>query len=251
MSVNGVRILAHRGGAITSPENTLESLDRAKAEGADGVEIDVQLSADGEPFIFHDNDGRRLTGRSSVVGALPWRELRRLKVLGRYRIPHLTEALEKLENWPGATLTLDLHQESLPLAETVARVVGACSARSRIAVLGFYHRRSGLLRVREVDPRVRIAVMPGPPWLIDASVRRLNAAEVCIGWQGSKTRWLYRTVCRFYDARAAILRARKTGAAVGGGIANTPDDVRYFVDQGVDGIWTDDLEMTRRTLERI
>ena len=46
--------IAHRGGADLWPENTLEAFERAIAVGVDGIEFDLQLSADGHLVIHHD-----------------------------------------------------------------------------------------------------------------------------------------------------------------------------------------------------
>jgi glycerophosphoryl diester phosphodiesterase len=47
--------IAHRGGAALRPENTLAAFADAVARGCDGAELDVQLSADGQLVVFHDN----------------------------------------------------------------------------------------------------------------------------------------------------------------------------------------------------
>src|SRR5580704_2199226 len=47
--------IAHRGGAALKPENTLAVFSDAVARGADGAELDVQLTRDGEVVVFHDN----------------------------------------------------------------------------------------------------------------------------------------------------------------------------------------------------
>ena len=48
---------------------------------------------------------------------------------------------------------------------------------------------------------------------------------------------------------AQTAKAKARGVSVSGGVANTPDEVCYFLAQGMDGIWTDDLVMARRALE--
>ena len=55
-------ILAHRGGAREAPENTLAAIAHARASGADGIELDLRLSGDGEAVVFHDADLQRLGG---------------------------------------------------------------------------------------------------------------------------------------------------------------------------------------------
>ncbi|MHB1512113.1 MAG: glycerophosphodiester phosphodiesterase family protein [Acidiferrobacter sp.] len=62
-----LELVAHRGYARRFPENTLVALEGAVAAGARSIEIDVQLTADGVPVLFHDHDCRRLCG---VAGAI-------------------------------------------------------------------------------------------------------------------------------------------------------------------------------------
>lgn len=78
-----VRILAHRGspGAVVgehrvAAENTVAAIAASLREGADGVEIDLRLSADGVLVVCHDPDLGRLTGRPLPVAANTWEELR-------------------------------------------------------------------------------------------------------------------------------------------------------------------------------
>ena len=56
----------HRGESGLAPENTAASFARARAAGADMVETDVRLSADGELFLFHDSTGTRTTNVAQV-----------------------------------------------------------------------------------------------------------------------------------------------------------------------------------------
>ncbi|MDE2489537.1 MAG: glycerophosphodiester phosphodiesterase [Elusimicrobia bacterium] len=248
MPINGIKLYAHRGAMRTSPENTLESLARARAEGADGIEFDVQLSADGEPFLFHDDDARRVCGRNVPVASLRWRDLKELKVFGRHAIPHLDEALAAVEGWPGAELFLDLHQPSVPLAETTARRLAACAAAGRSFVLDFYKSRRLLLAAKAAAPAVRLAVMPGPPWSVRDSCD-LGAEAISLGWDGRLTRALYRAACALCDLPVRVAEAKSRGVAVSGGVADAPAEVRYFLAQGMDGIWTNDLLMARDVLE--
>lgn len=248
MPIGKTKIYAHRGAMLTSPENTLESLQRAKREGADGIELDVQLSADGELFIFHDDNALRVCGKDAPVAKLRWRELRELKVFGKYAIPHLDDALEDMSGWPGAELFLDLHQPSVPLAEAAARCVAASPVRERTFLLDFYKSRHLLHAAKNAAPAARIAVMPGPPWDTRAACD-MGAEAISLGWDGRLTRVLYRAACALYDLPAEVRKAKARGVAVSGGVANEPDAVRFFLGQGMDGIWTDDLDMARRTLE--
>lgn len=73
-------IIAHRGNSAHAPENTLRAFREAVALGCDRIELDVQRSDDGVPFVFHDVDLERLTGVQDVACGLPWSELAELQV---------------------------------------------------------------------------------------------------------------------------------------------------------------------------
>jgi glycerophosphoryl diester phosphodiesterase len=97
------QIIAHRGASGEAPENTLAAFRRALAIGVDAVELDVHLSADGEPVIIHDPVLARTTDGSGLVSEHTTAALRRLDA-GRWfakpfageRIPSLAEALDVL-----------------------------------------------------------------------------------------------------------------------------------------------------------
>jgi glycerophosphoryl diester phosphodiesterase len=88
---------AHRGWHFNHIENTMGALNAAYAAGCDGVEFDVQLTSDGIPVLFHDDDLRRLAGRPEQICDMPWKELREIRLVepGKQAvIPSLAEFLE-------------------------------------------------------------------------------------------------------------------------------------------------------------
>ena len=56
------KIIAHRGASAVKPENTISSIEKAIAQNADIVEIDVRVTKDGEFVLFHDRKLKRMTG---------------------------------------------------------------------------------------------------------------------------------------------------------------------------------------------
>lgn len=77
MTVGAVRILAHRGSpGTTGVENTIDAIGTALEVGADGVEVDLRLSADGVLVLCHDPDLSRLTGHPLPVAQTSWDVLR-------------------------------------------------------------------------------------------------------------------------------------------------------------------------------
>lgn len=101
--------VAHRGFHRRHIENTMEAFRAAYAAGCDMVEFDVQLSRDGIPFIFHDDECLRLVGNSDAASDLTWKELQGLSMQLKnsytskdggerqtnYRIPSLEEFLSE------------------------------------------------------------------------------------------------------------------------------------------------------------
>jgi glycerophosphoryl diester phosphodiesterase len=87
--------VAHRGlwGEGAAPENSLAAFQAACAGGY-GIELDVQLSADGEAMVFHDEDLARLTGQAGRLGDRTAADLAELRLRGtEERIPTLLETL--------------------------------------------------------------------------------------------------------------------------------------------------------------
>ena len=80
-------VIAHRGASAEAPENTRVAFRRALALRVDAIELDVQLTRDGVPVVFHDAALRRLTGEPGRLADRTRRQLRRLRVAGREPIP--------------------------------------------------------------------------------------------------------------------------------------------------------------------
>jgi glycerophosphoryl diester phosphodiesterase len=100
-------VLGHRGASAVAPENTMRAFRLALEHGADGVEFDVQPSADGVPVVIHDGTVERTTGGRGAVAAMTWHELAALDAGDGERIPRL----EDVAAWAaqsGAWLNLEL-----------------------------------------------------------------------------------------------------------------------------------------------
>lgn len=85
MAATTIQFIAHRGYTAHYPENTEVGLTAAVKAGARFVEIDIQLTADGVPVLFHDRSLERLCGRSGAIHQLSRGELADLKVSDRHR----------------------------------------------------------------------------------------------------------------------------------------------------------------------
>ena len=136
--------MAHRGACDLAPENTLESFALAVEHGADLVETDLWVAADGEIVCHHDPTLQRTTGDPRHVGRLSASQLARLRVRpsdgsrGREGIPRLSELLELLPNEVPVILELKDPLLAEPgAAARLLRELGARARERRAGVIGF------------------------------------------------------------------------------------------------------------------
>ena len=94
-------VLAHRGASGHAPENTLSAFRLARDLGADGLELDVQLSRDGAVVVLHDEDVQRTSDGHGIASALTLAELRAFdfgawhsEEFQNERIPLLSEVVD-------------------------------------------------------------------------------------------------------------------------------------------------------------
>jgi glycerophosphoryl diester phosphodiesterase len=172
--------VAHRGASARAPENTLAAFREAVRLGADAIELDVQLSADGVPMVIHDQTVDRTTNGHGAVATLACRDLRRLDAGAWFssrfkgeRIPTLEETLE----FAGGRCGLNVEIKEPPaagrkaagaagrpagdapdsIARAVARAVTRTGFRDLLVVSSFSGR--ALLGARAAMPRSRLAFL--------------------------------------------------------------------------------------------
>lgn len=125
-------IIGHRGAAGECPENTMLSFQRAVAQEADALELDVRITADGVPVVIHDETVDRTTDGQGEVRAFPVGVLETLNAGNGQHVPRLVEVLE---TFPGTPLIIEVKEAAaaVPVADTLRR----CSAVGRVLVGSF------------------------------------------------------------------------------------------------------------------
>lgn len=238
-------IYAHRGASAELPENTLPAFRRALELGADAIETDVHLTRDGEIIAIHDADGRRVAGVERAVAEVTLREIRtwdagygfvdrtgaRPFVGSGFRIATLDEMLAEL---PPIVVNVDLKAKNPALVERFIALVRQHGAESRVVGASF---DAGTLK------RLRAAGYRG---------------ETCLGRREFVTCWLLPKVLQFgrppgnraqVPTRArfvpiatprTVAKLHAIGLCVDFWTVNDPDEARYLVRIGADGIMTDD-----------
>lgn len=134
-----VAVIAHRGSSMDAPENTLSAVEQALADGADIVELDVRLTADGEVVLFHDRSLTRLTGDRRNLGEVTREELATFDVGSWFgdafqgeRIPGLDDALVAVRG--RGALMIDMKPDpgrEVALVEAVIATLHEEAARRR------------------------------------------------------------------------------------------------------------------------
>jgi glycerophosphoryl diester phosphodiesterase len=142
-------VFAHRGGCALGPENTIVSFDRGLAAGADGLELDVHLSADGVVVVHHDETLDRTTSGSGPLARLTAAELARLDAGEGAGVPALRDVLRRYADVP---IIVEMKVDTIAMGEALALEIRAAGAVERVCAAG-YGRRS-LTAVRRALPEL-------------------------------------------------------------------------------------------------
>ncbi len=156
-------VFAHRGGAALGPENTIAAFDIGMAAGADGLELDVHLSADGVVVVHHDDTLDRTTDVSGPVASRTADELARVDAGARFTsatgetpfrrqgigVPTLRDVLRR---YPDVPVIIEMKVNSAAMGAAVAAAVRAAGAQDRVCAAGFGLR--SLLAVRRALPQM-------------------------------------------------------------------------------------------------
>jgi glycerophosphoryl diester phosphodiesterase len=93
VSAGGFVVTGHRGAMALESENTMASFELARELGADEIEFDVRLTADGVAVVHHDEHLGRVVNGTGAVREYTAEQLARLRVHRRHTIPRLDEVL--------------------------------------------------------------------------------------------------------------------------------------------------------------
>ena len=158
-------VWAHRGARSEAPENTLEAFSLAVEQGADGIELDVHMTADGELVVVHDETLERVSNGTGLISSKTLTELKQLdfsKGFPNYspaRIPTLSEVYDLVMP---TNLTVNVEIKSgVVIYEGIEKRLLELATRfnisDRIIYSSFNH--YSLMLLREIDPDVKIGLL--------------------------------------------------------------------------------------------
>jgi glycerophosphoryl diester phosphodiesterase len=215
-------VFAHRGGMTLGPENTLPTFDAGMNAGADGLELDVHLSADGVVIVHHDTTLERTTCGSGPVASRTAAELSRLDV------PTLREVLSR---YPEARIIIEMKVDAAEIGEAVAREVREAAAVDRVCAAGYGAR--ALVAVRRALPDMATSAHLAE---VQRALRRkwmcwpLRSCE----WQGYQ---VPECAGRLRVVSPRFIRyAHKAGLKVQVWTVDEEADMRRLLDWGVDAL---------------
>lgn len=168
----GVRIWAHRGASWLYPENTLAAFQAAcELPGLTGIELDIQLSKDGELVVFHDETLNRLMDREGNVRDFTLGELQQMRFKdwkeeerqGMVRIPSMREVLELVKPYAmkhGIQINIELKNSKIPyegMEEKILSLVAEYGMEDSV-VYSSFHAQS-VRRLKELDSSVSTGIL--------------------------------------------------------------------------------------------
>ncbi len=232
-----VMVIGHRGAAGYAPENTVASLLQAHNMGVDAVELDVQMTADGELVVLHDETLDRTTNGVGWVGFYTLAEVKKFDAgswfdpkFKREKVPTLAEALDHARKWAyGLYIELKDPAQYPGIEQQVADLLKreGRELAGQAIVISFDH--AAIRKLRAIAPHLTLgALYAHGPYFPSERTRRATAdAQVVLPhWRSA--------LFNPYMVR----RLRDQGKLVVVWTADHPVAARMLAYVGVDGIIT-------------
>lgn len=219
-----------------APENTLKGIRQALEMRCDGVEVDVQLSADGVPVLFHDDELQRTTNATGPLADRTYAELQRLDAGEGEPVPSLRDALQLVDGQMlfVAELKISPHADVPALCDAVLAEIARAGALPWTWLWSFDSET--VIELSRRAPRGRriahLCVAPTPDiWRI-AAEHQLDG----ISMHGSGLTASNVAACRTHDMAAFVWTV------------NERADIRHCIELGVTGIVGDYPERIQAAL---
>ncbi len=257
-----IAVIAHRGGALLRPENTMPAFEHAADLGVEYLEFDMEMTADDRVVVYHDatiNPDFCKSGEAPVVA--PVRELsfaatqkldcgsgvrpqyagaRHVAVPGA-RIPELSEVLRAFKDsealfFAETKIPKDTGIDPVKFATLLDAAVRENGLEDRLILQSFDFRTIDALH--RINPRIRTCLLGVPRQTRDYLAMLRQHHATCI-------------VLRHDEIdRAGTGRLQGAGILVFSGVADQEDQWRKYADLGVDAIFTNDPEGAIAFLKR-
>jgi glycerophosphoryl diester phosphodiesterase len=225
-------IIAHRGDISNAPENSLLAFEHALDVGADLVELDVQLSADGVVVVIHDEDLMRVAGVRGKVAELSASEIATPTLIGSDQtVPTLRQALQQITPRGRVLIELKYYGFDKQLVPAVLEVVDELGVRDRVLVMSL--KVEGVRQTRRLAPDVEVGLT------IATSVGDLTRLDVD-----------FLALSRTAATPETLDRLHQAGIAAFVWTVDDPSEQQAFLALGADGLITDAVPAAVETRSR-
>ncbi len=232
-------ITAHRGSSRSAPENTIPAIEAAIEELADSVEIDVQMTLDGEIVLCHDASLKRVAGVNRPVSSMTLKEVQELdagswfsKVYAGTRIPTLREVLEFCSQKIDLNIEIKYAGKDSMLPEKTAELVREYGMENQCVITSTS--LPYLRRVKTVLPQIRTG------YIISAAYGNF--------YSGDDMDFI--SIRSGFVSSSLMQNAHEQGKAVYAWTVNGRNEMERLAFLGVDGIITDRPVVAREIVYR-
>lgn len=244
-----IQRVAHRGGALLAPENTLAAFQQALSLNVDAIELDVQVSRDGVPVVFHDNTVDRLTDGTGNLLDLDAAALHALNVTAHFstgwpqveHIPTLHEALVFLRQQPETRIYIELKMSKRDgvqgrysqISEKVIAQVQELAMEKQVLVISFdWHL---LAQVKELAPSIATgAIVSRDQWAVHHSSALNDVCERVVAIGAS---WICVDHRQFFEEMPALVHQHQLRLNIW--TVNTLEALRHFTTTDIDSLTSD------------
>lgn len=246
-------VVAHRGASAQAPENTMEAFRLGVEAGADAIELDVHLTADGQLAVIHDDTLDRTTDRRGAVRELSMDEIRQADAGANFTrpgdagfpfrgqamtVPTLPEVLDWLPDGIGLVIEIKARAAADAVVDAVRDHAGRADAR--LAAISFDE--AAIERVRELDPGIKTGYLlvptqpiePALVWATEHGHTGVHPYEADLGM----------------DPLPILAKAHAFGREIGCYVVNDPERMKHLAACGVWGFVTDVPDVAREALPR-
>lgn len=230
-------IIGHKGANKSEPENTIKSFRKAIELQADYIELDVQVSKDGEIVVIHDYEISDLTDHSGNVKEMTLDELKQLDMGEGEKIPTLQEVIKLAQGKIGLQIEIKVNE----IGKKIIEMLRDANLIESTIISSFIHNE--LVKIKKLEPEIKLGALLSerisePRDLINITKRviKKNLFAVHPYFAGVN--------------RELIEFAHKNNLKVNVWTINEKPDMERLIKLGIDGIITDDIPLAKELLGR-
>lgn len=224
--------IAHRGGALEQPENSMRAFEAAIRLGFTYLETGAQATADGVVVAFHDTALDRVTDLRGLIQTRTFAEVSVARVSGTEPIPRLEEVLAA---WPNARISIDVGSDAAVLP--LARALRAADCLDRVCLASVSAKRLQLLR-EIFGERLCTALAPGELGRLHLAAMGLPRSRLQGRCAQLPEKAQLGGILAWRLSERFLAVAHKLGIPVHVGAVEEAEDMERMIELGVDGIIT-------------